>query len=674
MLDIQLYGMNSGAHHVTSLLIHIINSVLLFLIFKRTTHRLWQSGLVAALFALHPLHVESVAWLSERKDVLSTFFWMLTMWSYAWYVESPKITRYAVVLVCFILGLMCKPMLVTLPFILLLFDYWPLQRWPIGNRNVPVQRGTMFILAEKIPFIFLSVAASIVTWTAQQHYGSVGALSAYPLDTRISNAVVSYATYILKMFFPLHLAFFYPHPIRWPLVTVGGAGLLLVSISFIALWKIKRYPYLAVGWLWYIGTLIPVIGLVQVGKQSMADRYTYVPLIGLFFLIAWGVPEVLAKWRHKKIGLTLLVVAWLPALMLTSWKQVTYWKNDNLLYRHALDVTDDNVIAHNNLGLVLAAQDKPAEAIHHYQEALRIDPSFVIARNNLGVVLLEQGRETAAAVHFHEAIRIDPALPGAYSNLARILEKQGKTAQAIRHYKQALRIDPNFVEAHNNLARISEKQGKTTQAIRHYKQALRIDPNFVEAHNNIGVIFTKQGRLKEAESAFRMVLRIDSSHVIARNNLENTLKIQKEIDASIRQVHESIINKPADSLLYYRLGNLYKSKGEKDRAVDQYEKALAIKPQFIDALHSLAITYAMQGEYEKGLRLLKGLIKRQPDRTETYYLVASIYARQQHVEKSIHWLKQALKRGYDDWGRMKTDSNLENLRSLPEYQMLIKDH
>lgn len=674
MLDVQVFGMNPGAHHLTNLFIHIINSVLLFIILNRMTNRLWQSGFVAALFALHPLHVESVAWLSERKDVLSTFFWMLTLWSYAWYVERPKITRYVWVLFCFILGLMCKPMLVTMPFVLLLLDYWPLKRWTIEDGRLSTMGNNMSILWEKVPFFVLSVASSVVTLAVQQHCGAVGALNVYSLGSRISNALVSYASYILKMFFPFHLVFLYLHPIELPMWKVAGAGLLLISISFIAVWQIRRYPFLIVGWLWYVGTLIPVIGLVQIGRQSMADRYTYVPLIGLFILMAWGVPEMIAKWRRKKMGLNLLAVALLPVLMLISWRQVKYWENDITLYRHALDVTEKNHFAHNNLGLVLAAQGKPDEAMGHYIEALRIDPNFVIVHNNLGVVLLEQGRQEEAAMHFTKALRIDPSCAGAHNNLARMFEKQGKTVQAIRHYNHALRIDPDFVEAHNNLANIFEKQGKTTKAIRHYNHALQLNPHFVEAHNNVGVIFTKQGRINEAESAFRAVLRIDSNHVIGRNNLENILKLQKKIDTSIQQVHEEIINRPQNSLLHYRLGNLYKSKGETDKAIGQYEKAIAIKPQFIDALNHLAIAYAMKGEYEKGLSLLKTLVKRRPDIPETYYLVASIYARQDNVEKSIHWLKLAARKGYDNWQRIKTDSNLENVRALPEYEMLIKDH
>jgi len=664
MLDIQLYGMNSGSHHLTNLLIHTINSILLFLIFNRMTNRLWQSGFVAALFALHPLHVESVAWLSERKDVLSTFFWMLTVWSYAWYVERPRINRYLLVIFFFILGLMSKPMLVTLPFILLLIDFWPLNR-------LSIKRIKSSILWEKVPFFALSTVSSVITFIVQQRSGAFG-----PIDfvARISNSLVSYVSYIGKMIWPFHLTFFYPHPIVLPKWQVTGACLILITIFFLVMWQVRRYPWLAVGWLWYVGALVPVIGLVQVGEQSMADRYTYVPLVGLFIIIAWGFPELMGKWYNKKLILSLLVTALFSICMVTSWRQAGYWKSDIMVNAHALDVTKDNYVAHNNLGLALAEQGKTTDAIRHYTEALKIKPVFVHAYINLGVALAVQGRLEEAVKEYKEALSIKPRFAGAHNNLGFVLATQGKTEDAIRHYKEALRINPNYVKAHNNLGLVLAEQGRAEEAAKHYAEALRIDPYFTNALNNLGIALIKQDRLKDAENLFRRVLRIDSGDEKGRYNLKKLVAIQRNINLSIKKIHEELKNKPEDFKLHYKLGNLYKSKGETDKAIDQYEKALAINPQFIDALNHLTIAYAMQGEYKKGLNLLKTLVKRQPDIPETHYLVASMYARQDNVEKSIHWLKLAVKKGYDNWQRIKTDSNLENVRSSSEYRVLIKDH
>lgn len=640
MLDVQLYGMNAGAHHLTSVLIHIINSVFLFLIFNRMTHRFWPSAVVAALFALHPLHVESVAWLSERKDVLSTFFWLTTIGGYIWYVERPGIHRYVWVLFCFILGLMSKPMLVTLPFVLLLLDYWPLNRLKIDDNRWSFKATTSPILMEKIPFFALAAASSVVTFAFQQDTGAVGSFDLFPLDSRIANALVSYVNYIWKMIWPFHLAFFYPHPIILPKWQVTGAGLILMSIFLLAMWKVKQYPWLAVGWLWYVGTLVPVIGLVQVGGQSMADRYTYVPLIGLFIILAWGFPELMKKQHHKKLILSILVTALFSFCMITSWRQAGYWKNDMVLNAHAIEATEGNHVAHNNLGLALADQGNTTAAIRHYTEAFKIKPDFAYAHNNLGAALA----------------------------------KQGQFEEAIRSYNEALKLMPRFAGAHHNLGVTLAEQGKYTEAVIHYKEALKIEPDFIDAHNNLGLILAKQGRLFEAENAFREVLRIDPGNEKNRSNLKEVLELQKKIDAIIEKTQAKLNHVSNDPILHYRLGNLYKSRGEADKAIEMYQKALLIRPAFVEALNHLAISYAIKGHYDKALSYLKKSTELKPDGADAFYLTASIYARQKEIEKSIESLEKALQRGYNNWEHIKTDDNLKNIRSSSKFKMLIKGH
>lgn len=502
MLDCQLYGMNPGQHHLTNVFFHILNTLLLFIVLKRMTGALWQSGFVAALFALHPLHVESVAWVAERKDVLSTFFWMLTLWSYARYVERSDFYRYLIVLLFFSCGLMAKPMVVTLPFVLLLLDYWPLRRFQLsfpGDRNHSQQRRFNFgLIREKIPLFLLSVASSVITYSVQKSGGAANSLDVIPFKSRIANAVVSYVSYIGKMLWPDNLAVFYPYPKSIPLWKVMGAGLLLVILS-VVFFRIKRAkPYFAVGWLWYIGTLVPVIGLLQVGMQGMADRYTYVPLVGLFIIIAWGVPDIVSKWRYKRIGLAAIIAITLATLIITTRLQVRYWSNSTILFEHALDVTVDNSVAHVNLGEALGEQGKTDAAVRHCYEALRIKPDLVTPHLNLGVALRGQGNLNEAVNHFSMALQIKPDCAEAYYELGDTLIRKGDFSGAIEHYLEAIRIKPDYVKAYKNLGVLLVRQNKNKAAIHNFSKAIQINPNYADVYYNLGKVFANQGRINEA--------------------------------------------------------------------------------------------------------------------------------------------------------------------------------
>ena len=407
MLDCELYGLNPGGHHLTNLLFHLASTLLLFIVFTRMTAALWRSALVAILFALHPLHVESVAWVAERKDVLSTLFWILTMWAYLHYVRHGGFKRYLLVLVAFTLGLMAKPMLVTLPFVLLLLDYWPLGRYQFGQSGaashtamsasiVPrrSRSGALALVLEKTPLLALAAISSVVTYLVQQSGQAMQYMETLPLTVRIANALVSYVAYIGKTIWPANLAVFYPHPgYTLPMWQAAGAGLLLVFISIVTIRSMSRYPYLAVGWLWYLGTLVPVIGLVQVGEQAMADRYTYVPLIGLFIIAAWGLWDLEKKWHRQKIVFALILL--LP-LTVCTWRQLHYWRDSISLWEHALAVTKKNALAHNNLGGAFEEEGNAEKAIANFYEALRHDPEYLIARNNLGLALFREGKITEA--------------------------------------------------------------------------------------------------------------------------------------------------------------------------------------------------------------------------------------------------------------------------------------
>ncbi len=493
ILDFKLYGMNAGGHHMTSLLLHITNTLLLFFIFRRMTGNIWQSGCVAALFALHPLHVESVAWVAERKDVLSTFFWLLTMLAYCRYVEKPVLIRYFMVMFFFVLGLMSKPMLVTLPFVLLLMDYWPLGRLQLGQSiktgNVKTQKtSALHLVGEKIPLFLLTAVASVAAYITQQKGGALTSMDLTLFKIQIANALISYVSYIGKMIWPSQLAVFYPHPGTLPIWESIVAGLLLIFTTVFIISARRRFPYLFVGWFWYIGTLVPVIGLVKVGSFAMADRYTYVPLIGLFIVIAWFVPELVARRTHKKILFVTSAIIYLSILMPVTYKQVRYWENSTALFTHTLNVTANNHIAHAKLGEALAEQNRTVEAIRHYSEALRIEPDYVHAHLNMGVAQASLGNSENAVYYYKKALQKKPNYAKAHNNLGNEMARQGNFEAAVYHYNEVLKINPNYAGAHYNLGKIAGNQGKIEDAIIYYKKTLQVNPNMTEALYNLSWI------------------------------------------------------------------------------------------------------------------------------------------------------------------------------------------
>ena len=491
MLDCQLYDLDPGAHHLMNVLFHIANALLLFLVLNSMTKCLWPSAFVAAAFALHPLHVESVAWASERKDVLSTFFWMLSMAAYIHYVRRPAISRYLLMLSAFVLGLMAKPAVVTLPFVLLLLDYWPLGRLrlgqviqdPVQQNKKPVSIGPGWqivyrLVWEKVPLFIFSAIISVVTFLIQRKYGIAKSIVEFPVLYRIENALVSYVAYIEKMLWPNRLAIFYPHPPGGlPIWKVAGSLLLLVSITAAVVWERKRRPYLIVGWLWYLGTLVPMIGLVQVAQQAMADRYTYIPLTGLFIIIAWSIPDLIALLHHRKVILSLSAAVLLPALAVTSWFQVKHWQNSVTLYRHATLVVKDNWWAHIGLANALSREGRTDEARKEWENVaqigfsrwtkqLQLKPDDPDSHFNLGFVLLRQEKYDDAVGHFSKALQVKPDWPEAYYCLGMAYHLQGNYEQAIRNYHEAIRLRPHYADAIKNLEMALKRQGNINQDIK----------------------------------------------------------------------------------------------------------------------------------------------------------------------------------------------------------------
>lgn len=502
MLDCQLYGLSPGMHHLTNLFLHIANGLLLFLVLKRMTRAFWRSLFVALLFALHPINVDAVAWVAERKNILSTFFWMLTMLTYVFYSEHPSPSRYLLALLFFALGLLAKPMLVTLPFVLILMDYWPLERLrfvPVpdssngknsdakisGYKGTPILR----LLLEKIPFLALSVVSMCLIYLPLQQRGRVISTEVVPMTLRIANALVSYVRYIKNMFWPKDLAIFYPYPDIIPIWQAIVSLLLLVCVSVLLIWVFRSKRYLTMGWLWYVGTCIPVIGLVQAGLwPAMADRWMYVPFIGLFILVAWGGADILAKWRYRRIALGTSALMVLLALTVCTRLQLRHWRNSVTVFGHALVVAGGSSSMHNNLGLALRLQGSVDEAIEHYRQALEFDADYAKAHNNLGNALLLQGNLNQAISHYHRALQAEPDFAEAHYNLGNTLQSQGKLDAAISHFRRALQVKPDYANAHNNLANILLSQGNLDDAIEHYRQALKIEPDNAAMRSNLEAV------------------------------------------------------------------------------------------------------------------------------------------------------------------------------------------
>ena len=490
MLDVELYGLDAGRHHLTNLLFHVINTLLLFFTLKRMTGKLWPSGMVAALFALHPLHVQSVAWVAERKDLLSFFWGWLAIWSYLRYLNHRSIGRYIPVVLFFILGLMSKPMIVTLPFVLLLLDYWPLKRFQFANSkpagNAPASRFWMVSpVFEKLPLFIATAASCLITIHAQQSGGAVGSLEAYPLVVRLANAVYCYVSYIGKMIYPGELAVMYPHPGILPAWQIALSGLLLAGITFMAIRSFRSRPWFPVGWFWYLGTLVPVIGLVQVGGQAMADRYTYLPLIGLYIIVAWGLNDLLSRSAYKKPLSALIPVLIVGALVGVTYTEINYWKNSGTLFSRALEVTRNNLIAHNNLGTYLAARGNTAEAIVHFEKARKINSNYDLAPFNLGLAYADQGQYKKAIPYYQQALAINPEFGLAYHKLGDALYRLGRYDQAAENYKQAIRINPSYAQAYNHLGAAMVRKGDADAAIPLFRKALQIKPDYKEARSNL---------------------------------------------------------------------------------------------------------------------------------------------------------------------------------------------
>jgi Tfp pilus assembly protein PilF len=520
MADVEIHGRNPGAMHLTNVILHAIATVLLFLALDAMTRARGRSAFVAALFAVHPLRVESVAWIAERKDLLCGVFWMAALLAWVAWARSPSRPRRVLVASCMAMGALAKPMIVTLPAALLLLDYWPLGRLRPGTW---VRRVT-----EKADLWAIAAFSSTATVVAQTSGGAVGSLDLFPWTARVANALVSYLVYLAQAVWPRGLAAIYPHPGAAASTWVAWlAAAVLACVSILA-WVLRhRLPWLAVGWAWYVGTLVPVIGIIQVGLQSRADRYTYLPLVGIFVVVVWGVHALAAGWLERpvgrRVGATVVAGAIVAGYGVVAWHQVRFWRDGVMLFERAVAVTGANAVARNNLGSAYYRRGQPGDlqrSVEHYSEAVRISPTYAVAFNNLAGALLQLQRADEAEAAWRRALALRPGYTAAACNLAGVLLKSERLDEAMEWCRQALRADPDAGCAHYNLGMAFLRMGRLDAAGEHLAASVRSEPDYPDARVNWGVVLARQGRITEAIEQFRVALDLDPGHTGARHNLE----------------------------------------------------------------------------------------------------------------------------------------------------------
>ena len=550
MLDCQVYGLDAGAHHLTNVLLHAATAALLFLVLRQMTRRLWPSAFVAAVFAIHPLRVESVAWVTERKDVLSGLFFMLTLAAYVWYVRRRfSFVRYAAVIVFFAMGLMAKPMLVTLPFLLLLLDYWPLGRW-----TAPAIAARLVL--EKIPLLALTVASCAISVWAYTGYATEQPDQCYSLAWRIGNVPIAGMSYIGMFFWPANLAIPYPRPsAEWPLLKVTGAAVVLAVVTSAAVVMRRKSPYLLVGWLWYWGMLVPVSGVFRFGLQTLSDRFTYLPQIGLCVALAWAVADASRAWPLRPALCSIAAATLLAVLMRCAWWQTSFWHDDLTLWNHTLECTSQNRVAHLSLGNTYVRLGKLDKAIDQYREAIAIEPGYSMPHYNLGVALAGAGRLDEAIAEYQKAVDLQPDNAVAHNNLAHGLSIRGRLETALFHCQEALRIDPHFAEAHFNAGNVWYRLGRLDEAIHEFQQALEANPGLAMVHYPLARALTDRDRLDEAIAEYG-------------KSLETTSDFAADV--------------------HYHLGLALSARDRPDEAAAHFRSALAIRPNFIEARYHLS--------------------------------------------------------------------------------------
>ena len=653
MLDCQVFGLEPGYHHLMNVVFHTANTLLLFLVLNRMTAAFWRSAFVATLFALHPLHVESVAWVAERKDLLSTFFGMLTLWAYTRYCEELKVQGtkakvfYTFALLLFALGLMSKPMLVTWPLVLLLLDSWPLERlrYEPGSR---LDRDFLRLVREKVPFFCLATISSIVTFLVQDKGRSVLSIGGLPLAPRLVNAAASYLEYLRKMIWPTDLAIFYPHPEIWhrasdqpSLWQIAVAVLFLTAISAFAVLRLRRQPWFAVGWLWYLGTLVPVIGIVQVGTQSMADRYSYVPLMGIFICLVWGTAELLADRRGGQPVLVAMAVAAAITCVAITRQQLSHWRDSIVLFEHALAVTANNAVAHFNLGNALGRQGNPGAAIPHFRAALQADASYADAHYSMGLALTELGKLEEAAQEYRAVFRIRPGHAPARDSFGTLLWMLGKPDDALVQYAEAVRLQPDYYFAHFNMGKVLSSQRRFADAATHFAEAVRHKPDYAEGRTGLAMALAAQGKLGEAQTQLRELVRLCPANAEAHINLGNLLMESGQTREAETCFSNALRLEPSAAENYVQEGKSLATQGKVEAAAARFTTAVRLKEDTAEAHENLGLLRAQQGRFDEAVARFKRVLQLRPD-AQAYYHLGLALAIQGKPEDAVIYYTQAV--------------------------------
>ncbi len=588
MVDSQLYGLQPWGHHLTNVVLHAAAAVFLFVALRSLTGALWRSAFAATLFAIHPLRAESVAWISERKDVLSGVFFMLTLWFYARYAREAhrSLARYLTTLFSFALGLLCKPTLVTLPFVLLLLDYWPLRRFPSARTGETFVASWRELILEKIPFLVLTAGSCIATILAQQ---KVFETSFRPeLAERVGNAVVSYAVYLGEIAYPAHLAVLYPYRAGEPgMGAVLLAFLVLLAITCLAFVLRKSYPFLLIGWFWFLGMLVPMIGLVQVGLQSHADRYTYLPQIGLCIAVTWGAGELSSRWRHGRRAAAISALFLVTTLGVSSYRETSHWRDSETLWSHAIENTSANSVAQNGLGRVLLENGELAGAASHFQEALKLEPLSGVIHTNLGKTFEREGRVDEAMSEFQRALQLKPDDADAFYDLGNVAMAKEQIEQAISYYEHAIQLKPDFAGVYNNLAIARLRLGQLDEAIANYRQAIALRPDLPDPHYNLGNALTRKGNLDEAIASYAASLRLRPNSATVHNALGLALAEVGKTGEALEHLQISLRLDSSKPETHLNMARLLARLGRRDDAVTELNEVLRLRPGNAEAMRQL---------------------------------------------------------------------------------------
>jgi len=714
MIDCQFFGTHSGYHHLSNMFIHALNAILLYFALLYMTGARFQSAFAACLLAVHPVGVDSVAWISQKKTLLATFFWLLSLISYAWYSKEICLKRYIAVCLFVALGLMTKPVMVTIPIILFIFDFWPLNRveqyvFNLNERLGWVQKkySIRWLLIEKIPLMTLVFLWGITPFISEHVTAKNITFDVVPFVLRFKNAVVSYFLYLKKFFFPVDLAFLYPYPkdvsTLFAVISVIG----IVIISYVAVCLVRKYPYAASGWFAFLVVLVPFLGFVQGAVwPAYADRFAYVPFIGLYIVFSWGLVDLA---RHNIAGIALKWVAScmvIVLLMILSFFQTGNWQNNITLYTHALKVTKENYLAHNNLGIAYDEHGNYDEARRQYDASLSINPSFSKAHHNLAVNLLKKGDTEKAIEHFKLSLISNPENPVAKYNLANIAMGKGNSDEAMALFQSAIDDDPKFSDAYNNLGVLLSRKGLRREALENFKQALvcnssninaisnlgnelfdmgrlndarvcfsralSLDSKNIKVMNDFGVLNVAMGKTKEAEKLFSTVIKIEPNNQTAKENLSLIVKERERLELQIVKTRNDYSENPNDLKKILSYAGLCEKNGDFKKAEALYLNALTIKPDSLETLVSLSEMYEKEEQYAKAIIYYERLAESHAEKKAVaYYQIACMYAMQNQVDESVKWLQTAADSGFTEWAYLSQDLRFDLVRRSKRFQEFI---